>query len=313
MVCFDPFMGYEGTEINPETGKRKPTFAGTRVWSGELVPFACGGCIGCRLDRAESWGIRGSHEAHMHEYYVDGKPGSAFLTLTFDNEHLPTSNSLRICTLQDFIRELRRRLKLLGFKGKLRYFACGEYGERFGRAHYHVALFGYDFPDRVLYKTTKGGHRLYESALLTEVWGQGNAFFGDVTFKSSFYVAGYVAKRIGGDKAAEYYRRVSPVDGQFYSVEPEFSVCSLKPGLGASWFAKYASDVFPSDEVIIAGHPRKPPRYYEKLYGEELMKPVKRKRLMDARRKSGDRSRERLRVREECMSRRLLIVERGVH
>lgn len=43
---------------------------------------------------------------------------------------------------------------------------------------------------------------------------------------------------------------------------------SLKPGIGAVWFQKYYTDVYPSDSVIVRGRPCKPPRYYDKLYFE---------------------------------------------
>jgi hypothetical protein len=40
---------------------------------------------------------------------------------------------------------------------------------------------------------------------------------------------------------------------------------SLKPGIGAKWFAKYSRDVFPHDFVIQAGVERQVPKYYDKL------------------------------------------------
>ena len=53
---------------------------------------------------------------------------------------------------------------------------------------------------------------------------------------------------------------------------------SLKPGPGELVFRKFHGDVFPADSVIVDGQPKKPPRYYEKLYGEEAMEPIKRAR-----------------------------------
>lgn len=41
---------------------------------------------------------------------------------------------------------------------------------------------------------------------------------------------------------------------------------SLKPGIGAHWFLKYHSDVYPRDEVILRGRSLRPPKYYDKLY-----------------------------------------------
>ena len=50
------------------------------------------------------------------------------------------------------MKKLRGRLS----PKRVRYFHCGEYGEKFSRPHYHVCLFGFGFPDKVFYKEANG-------------------------------------------------------------------------------------------------------------------------------------------------------------
>jgi len=261
MVCYHPMKAYPAKELNPETGKRPRTFSGTKsLIEGQLYTLPCGNCWGCRIDRAEGWAIRCTHHAQM----AKSSGGSAFVTLTYSDEHLPFDNSLQLEVSQKFIRDLRYRV---GRNMKLSYLGCGEYGEGKRRAHYHYLIFGYDFPDKVLW-TQKRGHKLYTSALLEEVWPNGISRIGDVSYNSARYVASYVMKKKGGDQADAYYHRASPVTGEFHDVLPEFQVMSKRPGIGAGWFERYLRDVYPSDFVIVDGHPKKPPRYYDKLYAE---------------------------------------------
>lgn len=293
MVCYSPIKAYPSKERNPATGKRPMVFSGKdALIEGHLQTLPCGGCIGCRIDRAEAWAIRAHHEARMHQFEFG--TGSAFLTLTFDREHLPASNSVSLAKMQEFLKALRYRVKV-----PIRYLLCGEYGELRGRAHYHVLVFGYDFPDRRPWRKTRNGHQLFKSELLSLAWTEGEALVGNVSYQSARYVGSYVLKKRGGEDAEAHYTRQSPVDGEWYRVEPEFASMSLKPGLGESWFRKFSGDVFPSDQCMVDGHPKKPPRYYEKLYGEEAMKPIKRERRRRHHGKSEDRTPERLSTREE--------------
>lgn len=315
MSCYYPLKAYPGREVSAESGKRPLTFSGTKsLIEGTMYSVACGACIGCRIDRAEGWAIRAYHEARMHEFHLPDRKGSSFLTLTYDPEHLPVDNSVQLHVMQNFMKLLRYRL---GPGVSVRYLLCGEYGDRKRRAHYHVLLFGYSFPDRVRYKQTRSGHWLFKSELLSLAWPYGMALIGDVTYQSARYVGGYVTKKMSADyvrPGAEdpHYWRVSPVDGQSYKVQPEFATMSNDPGLGHSWFMRFSGDVFPSDECIVDGRAHKPPRYYEKLHGEELMKPIKRERKRRAVASEADRSRARLSIMEECQVHRLNRFQREV-
>ena len=62
---------------------------------------------------------------------------------------------------------------------------------------------------------------------------------------------------------------VNQSTGEISNLLPEFTQMSLKPGIGALWFSKYYSDVYPSDQVIVRGRPMKPPKYYDKLLARD--------------------------------------------
>nr|UXQ87924.1 MAG: replication initiation protein [Microvirus sp.] len=248
MVCYSPLKGYYSSEKN-RTGKRSIVFNSKGGLVDRPVSLPCQKCIGCRLERSRQMAARCTHEAQMH-------PENCFLTLTYSPQYLPLDQSIDIQETQKFLKRLRKKT------GTIRFFACGEYGDQLGRPHYHLIIFGYDFPDKIFYKSVND-NRLYTSALLTKIWGKGFCTIGDVTFESAAYVARYCTKKITGLKALSHYKKL--IDGVYYTVRPEFGHQSLKPGLGTSWLKKYYRDVYPSDEIVIRGSVMQPPRYYDQL------------------------------------------------
>lgn len=214
------------------------------------VSVECGQCVGCRFTKVEQKGLRCLHESQMHQY-------NSFLTLTYSDEHLPDDYSVHLRTLQLFMKRLRKMLK----RPKIRFYGCGEYGDTTDRPHYHVLLFGEDFhADREFIKNTPFG-ALYRSPRLEKVWQFGHSWIGSVTPQSARYVAGYVMKKMTGDVAASHYLKTTP-KGVVVKVEPEFGTGSKKPGLGSTWFDKFASDVFPSDFLVVDGKQVAVPKYY---------------------------------------------------
>ena len=90
---------------------------------------------------------------------------------------------------------------------------CGEYGEKFARAHYHACLFNYDFEDKELWKD-KQGTKLYISETLNKLWKKGFSTIGQVTFDSAAYVARYILKKQTGKQSQSYYySKVQEEDG----------------------------------------------------------------------------------------------------
>lgn len=230
---------------------------------------------------------------------------SSFVTLTFADEYLPEDYSVNVRDLQLFMKRLR---KALGHS-RVRFFACGEYGDAGGRPHYHLLLFGYDFPDRTLWRRTGSGELTYRSAFLESVWPFGHCEIGAVTAESINYVARYILKKVNGAASEDHYYRVHPLTGTLNKVNPEFITMSNKPGIGSTWFDRFSSDAFPSDFVVINGVKRQIPRYYTKrlIASEGDMKGVapsayvKAKRLQRASspQAKANNTPERLRTREE--------------
>lgn len=236
MPCYHPLPAWYAKDRNPDTGKRPLVFrpeAGPHERRHAQVP--CGTCIGCKLERSRQWAIRCMHETQLHD-------SALFLTLTYNDEHLPPGGTLVPKHLQDFLKRLRFHC------GQLRFFACGEYGEQLARPHYHALIWGIDFPDRVCYNAT-----LSTSQRLDEIWTHGIVMIGNVSFQSAAYVARYALKKIVGPAAEAHYQ----------GRHPEFLRMSRRPGIGKAWIQKYRTDVYPSDEVITNGKPMKPPRFYD--------------------------------------------------
>lgn len=173
---------------------------------------------------------------------------SAFVTLTYDNKHLPPGGTLVLRDLQLFMKRLRK-VRPAG----LRFFACGEYGETFLRPHYHVLLLNACFPDIVFYKKSQTGFDLFRSAEASSLWTAGNVDIGHCTPESIAYVAKYVVKKVVGAKSVSHYG----------AREREFVVMSRRPGIGSTWLEKFMEEAYAHDSAIISGKAVPLPRYYD--------------------------------------------------
>lgn len=219
--------------------------------NGSTITVACGKCIQCRLAYARSWALR-----CMHEVKTSGD--GIFVTLTYRDEDLPGDWNLDYRHFQLFMHKLRKRLAGAG-----RFLMCGEYGDEYGRPHYHAILFNCRPPDMEFYKTIDG-NRFYTSEIIQELWPHGFVTIGDVTLDSAGYVARYSLKKVSGPQAGSAYQFVSE-DGEVFDRDPPFLRSSLRPGIGYEWFQRYHMDVFPCDYLVYDGRKFPVPRYYSKL------------------------------------------------
>jgi len=275
--CYGPL-----TAFKPKAGvdDRRLVFRKDKSETGIALKVPCGRCAGCRLEHSRQWAMRCMHEKRLHR-------DSAFLTLTYDNKHLPSGGSLVKRDLQLFMKKYRR----MAGTG-IRFFACGEYGEKTARPHYHVLLLNSDLQDKQ-YAKMAGSFRLYFSKSLREIWDKGDHYIGEVTFDSCAYVARYCMKKITGPPAEAHYK----------GRQPEFIVMSRRPGIGAGYFERYGHEIYAHDSVIINGVATSPPRFYDLRYAAtsgaasnhlDLLK-VKRRRKC---KNKSDSTSARLRVRE---------------
>lgn len=229
------------------------------------MEIPCNNCMGCKLERSRQWAVRMMHESKCY-------PANSFLTLTYDDQHVPVDYGLDLRHLQLFLKRLRKSQPQ-----KLRFFACGEYGDLNGRPHYHAIVFNYDPPDKK--KHTIINNKIhYTAESLSKTWQLGYATVADVTPQSCNYVARYVTKKIntGDDYGASRYWRVSPIDGQYHQVKPEFATMSTKPGIGHTYTEKFKSDYYPSGFVVVNGVRQAPPKYYISKLTEEEQTRLKR-------------------------------------
>ncbi|AXH74940.1 MAG: replication initiator protein [Microviridae sp.] len=254
MPCYHPLTAYYSKEIG-KSGKRGITFNRSASFSGQALRVPCGQCIGCRLEKSRQWAMRCMHEKRLHK-------DNCFVTLTYDNEHLPVGGTLVKRDLVLFLKRLRNA------KGPgVRFYACGEYGDLNRRPHYHVLLFNASFPDKLLWKHAKRGEPLYTSAELGSYWPFGFHSIGDVTFDSAAYVARYVMKKVTGPKAGSHYDVVDG-DGVVHRRIAEFTNMSRggrsgAGGIGKGWFDKYGAETYAHDSVVMNGRLVRPPRYYD--------------------------------------------------
>lgn len=292
MACYSPLQAFVGKPA--VDGKLSIVWTRGESWRGEELQLPCGQCVGCRLERSRQWAIRCMHEASLHKE-------NCFITLTYDDYHYDqlSEGSLAVDEFQRFMKRLRKEYgpgvkaefeKGLRTSPSIRYYHCGEYGEEFGRPHYHACLFNFNFPDRVLWSRRVGGP-VYKSVSLDRIWGNGITEIGEVNFESAAYVARYVMKKINGEERHAHYGTKSP----------EYSTMSRRPGIGSGWYDLFKKDVYPSDSVVVRGREIRPPQFYDRkieVDNPDVFKVIKQKRKATARRHASDNTPERLKVKE---------------
>lgn len=175
---------------------------------GAKIPAPCGQCAPCLSNRKQLWTHRIMLESLGHHE-------NSFVTLTYNDEHLPKDRSLNPDTLKKFFYRLRKRLP----HKKFRYYAVGEYGtagQRGINPHYHICLFGVG---------------ISEEQSIAKCWTEPNSketygytYTGTLTDKSAAYVAGYVQKKTKYN--ADMYEELG--------LYPEFCRMSNRPGIGYS-------------------------------------------------------------------------------
>lgn len=251
------------------------------------VEIPCGRCIGCRLERSRQWAMRCVLESKSWET-------NCFVTLTY-------SKAERSLNKEDFVLFMKRLRKAYG--NGIRFFHCGEYGEKTERPHHHACLFNLDFEDKKLW-SIKGGNKLHTSEKLNSIWSHGYCVIGEVNFESAAYVARYIMKKITGDQAEEHYQ------GRL----PEYITMSRRPGIGKAWYDQFKQDVISKDAIVLReGMILRPPRYYDNILEKldiKKMEEIKKQRKQKINKK--DNSPERLAVKERNKKRQLSQLKRSI-
>lgn len=253
MSCHRPITAYRTAYVNPETGKRGITFTRNNGYTDKKVQVPCGKCLACQNKRVNQWALRCTHEAQFHEK-------NCFITLTYDDDHLPSDGSLHHEHFQKFMKRLRKKYS----DKKIRYFMCGEYGGLTQRPHYHALLFGIDFPDQQLHSTT-GKVKNYTSDTLSKLWPFGYHTIGSVHYGTARYTAKYSLKQLQ-EIGIDYGHR-----------KPEYR--KMSQGIGADYAKKYADELELHDSIIYNSYANSVPSYYEKYMSSDGLQKLKDKRI----------------------------------
>lgn len=227
MACTQPVRAWQA----PGGGALKWREPENRKDGTSHFRVPCGNCLSCRLSRARDWAIRCSLEQRSHTEF-------SWCTLTYDEAHLP--KTLQPDDLSGFIKRLRANLqRSKSATNPIRYFGCGEYGEQFGRPHYHCILYG-TRDAKLVEKSWRD--RRGKSIGITQV--------DELTPAAIAYVAGYCTKKA---VQSTYWRRNETFDPdtgevlyehpngtlQNFRYQPPFLRMSRNPGIGADAKERY--------------------------------------------------------------------------
>lgn len=218
------------------------------------IPCACGKCIECLMFRSNEWSFRIMNEASLYQ-------DNCFITLTYNEDNLPQEGFLVKRDLQLFVKRLRKELEPL----KIRYFACGEYGSKGKRPHYHIIIFGWKPPDLMFFKIDKSGEPIFRSSIIEKLWKNGFSSIGELTKDSAKY-------------CAKYLQKLNVIDNK----PMPFTLMSKKPAIGVN---SINSNMINTDKVYANGKYIKLPRSYLRFLEKsfpELVSNIKLKRLKNS-------------------------------
>lgn len=259
----------------------------------QMIP--CKKCWACQLNYSAEWATRIMLEAKKDEC-------NWFITLTYDDEHLPIAEKIQIPgnityendgtwtgTLYEqhmitFLNSLRKQFERQGYKG-IKYFYCGEYGENTHRPHYHIILLHCPLDIKSFYDcyVDKNFKAHWKSKELEKYWKHGMIDVAELEWSCAAYVARYCTKKISFDSDKTIYYE----NGKM----PEF--IRMSKGIGFEYMMKNLHKIYDTDEIImrtIKGNigSTKPPKAFdrklEQIYPEMLEK------LKESRSKAAERA-----------------------
>lgn len=223
--------------------------------NGERVNVPCGKCYECLSNKKNGWVLRLKAE-------YDHCTNCKFITLTYDNEHLPfTLNEDEIIYhfnkkhVQKFFQDYRDKIRAF-YKGRglssndirkytrFRYFLVSEYGGDSLRPHYHFLIFNYPSELGLM--------------VMQDCWPYGFVHYDNCEMGSIVYCAKYLFK-------PEFVP--SHWEKPFMLCSKGIGKCFLSDNM-RNYIATNHSTIIKVDE-----HPVALPRYYS----EKIFSPLQRK------------------------------------
>lgn len=204
--------------------------------STSFIQVPCGRCINCRKRRQRDWVFRLKMEQRNYPR------GSFFITLTYAPEYVPTTKkgnqTLRKRDVQLFIKRVRKQLSSCG--SSMRYYLCGEYGDKFHRPHYHALVFISDTENWLHTDGVNDIGQVLNKICIQKNWHYGYTKTSFFTDARAGYVAKYSVKKLGCDYVTDDDDYVMP-----------FSLQSTKPAIGLCFTkSREASDMVENSNFI---------------------------------------------------------------
>lgn len=211
---------------------------------GESTPLPCGKCPYCRNKRINQWIFR----LKWHAKYSNS---AIFVTLTYDNEHVPiTPNRLMTLRRKDarlFFVRLRKysgQTKDTPEKDRIKYYIVGEYGSKTHRPHYHAIIFNADVMQ------------------VEKSWKHGSIHVGSITSDSLAYTLKYINKQ----KDTKRHNRD----------DREMEFANISNGIGRQYtdnskiVKRHKEQLYSKPFLTVDGYRLGIPRYYkDKMFTDE--------------------------------------------
>lgn len=145
-----------------------------------FMPVPCNKCVECMESKQSAIRVRMLLEQMSHNC------SPVFITLTYDNDHLP-ADGVSKTDVKRFLNRLHLYLGRAGYSTYFRHVMFSEYGSFRGRAHYHGILYGLDwikdcFDDAAFF------------SILEKAWSKGFVRCERVHGRAFRYVSKYVGK-----------------------------------------------------------------------------------------------------------------------
>lgn len=241
-MCLNPIRVYPNGK-NPITH---------RYEFSESCMVACGKCLECFQRYSIEWAFRIMLESKRYK-------DNCFVTYTYNEEHLPNPPFVSRREVQLLNKRLRKALAPL----KIRFFACGEYGKRGKRPHYHEIIFNW-FPSDAYFWKCIDGVDYFRSPMLEKIWTKGFSLIGRVEYKTALYCAKYMNKFFyESEMEVVNADPLGDEDCPFWDCPTRpFVQMSNRPGIGFE--SVYESDML-ADRIYIEGRSCKIPRYFLKV------------------------------------------------
>ena len=205
----------------------------------------CGVCYHCRKSYKSQWNIRLQH--HFKYLTSSQRNNSYFVTLTFDDDHMPSSTNKE--TVAPIVRRFLERIRK-HCKKSVTHWIVSEYGDTTGRFHLHGIFFDIPFP---IHK-------------LEYLWKQGFVTFTKLNQKRITYVTTYVNKQIKGLIELPHYR-------QFVFCSPGIGKDFCSDDINISYSRQHGSCV---PFIFFNNRPFSMPRYYRnKIFTPEELEDIK--------------------------------------